>query len=373
MIRDSEAPPEAPGSFSLRRGAGRWTFVGPGGHAFISLGVNHADETNLLYPHNIGLWQERYGSTAAWIRNGLEADLQEWGFTTIGATEEAVSGRQLAADGGLVDIAHTHGWPVTDYASASLPYCVPLRPLEIEAWNAFPAYRDPRDPGFAEYCDYLARRYVTPHAGRPNLLCYLLTDAPRWTGHPSGAGFPGADDRGVLFEIADAYHRTITAAIRRYDPDHLILGDRYGLTAGMPGPVLEAAKPHVDAWAVQVFTGASDERLSRSLDTLDALHEDTGKPILIADTGNWCATPTSPHRASDIPDQAGRARRYITALSAYASRPWFLGSHWCGYIENPARGVGMKDPYDQPYRDFVEPVAEANPDIAATLGHENSP
>ncbi|MFI1920468.1 agarase [Nocardia sp. NPDC020380] len=356
-------------AFRIQKNRARWTFVDPAGAQFVSVGVAHADETNLMYPHNLHLWRERYGSKEAWVRDGLETDLRAWGFNTISATEEVVSGRVLAAAGTPVDIAHSSGWPAPDYLMAQLPFCVPLRPLEIESWNGFPAYRDVESPDFAEYCDYLARRYVLPHAGNPLLLGYVLTDAPRWQNHPSGAGFIDSDSPDRLYELAQAYYRAVTTAIRRYDPHHLILGDRYGVVAGMPEPVLAAAAPYVDAWSVQVFTGADAGKLQQALDTFDGLYEQTGKPILIADTGNWCATPTSPHRASDIPDQRGRATHYQRTITAYASRPWLLGWHWCGYLENPARGVGMKDPSDEPYLEFTEPVTEFNQATTADLGH----
>ncbi|PRY41566.1 agarase [Umezawaea tangerina] len=355
-----------PQAFRVVKESDRWSLVDPEGARFISVGVTHADETNLMYPHNLDIWRRRYGGKQAWLRDGLEADLRAWGFTTIGATEEVVTGRELAVGGGLVDIAHTTGWAPGDYLLADLPYFVPLRPLEIESWNAFPAYRDPRGPDFAEYCDYLARKHVLPHVGSKGLVGYLFTDAPRWTGHPAGAGFDTSDG---LYEVAEAYYRTLSEAIRRHDPDHLVFGDRYGMVAGMPEPVIAAASPHVDAWAVQVFTGAGADRLAAAVDVLDQLHDTTGKPILIADTGNWCATPTSPHRASDIPDQRTRAKHYIETIGRYAEHPWLLGWHWCGYLENPSRGVGMKDPYDEPYRDFVEPVAEFNHDLTRRLGH----
>ena len=87
-------------------------------------------------------------------------------------------------------------------------------------------------------------------------------------------------------------------------------------------------------------------------------------------TGNWCATAMNPQRASDIPNQAARAEHYVRTLSALAARPWCLGWNWCGYVENLARGVGIKDPYDEPYRDFTEPVARFNRRIRAELGHD---
>jgi hypothetical protein len=37
-----------------------------------------------------------------------------------------------------------------------------------------------------------------------------------------------------------------------------------------------------------------------------------------------------------------------------------VGWHWCGYLENPARGWGLKDENDNPYLDFVKPMAQYN-------------
>jgi len=364
------------GYFDVRRAGDRWTFVTPLGRRFVNIGIAHAEPTNLQYPHDIGIWRKRYGTRERWIREGVARDLTDWGFTALGATEEYVSGSGLGVSGAAIDIGHSPGWCSADYAVAGLPYCVPLRPLEIEAWNGHPAYRDPTSSAFDEYCAYLARAVCTQHAADPNLIGYFLTDAPCWTGHPTGADFPAlqgldaASRDAALFDLASAYYETVTRHIRRYDPNHLILGDRYGIRAGMPEPVLRAMREHVDVLSVQTFTGADETQLTDVLALLERCHDLTGKPVLIADTGNWCATEMNPQRASDIPDQAARAHHYARTLSALAARVWCLGWNWCGYVENLARGVGVKDPYDEPYRDFVEPVTEFNHRIRTELGHD---
>jgi hypothetical protein len=55
-------------------------------------------------------------------------------------------------------------------------------------------------------------------------------------------------------------------------------------------------------------------------------------------------------------------KSHITSTSSarsFTSRgSW--GWHWCGYIENLNRGWGMKDPWDEPYTDYVDPVADFN-------------
>ncbi|MGH6654603.1 MAG: hypothetical protein ACRDVE_05285 [Actinocrinis sp.] len=169
----------------------RRTLISPRGRRFVNIGVAHAEPTNLQYPHNLALWRERYGADRrTWIRDGLVRDLDAWGFTAIGGTEEYVSGSGLGVTGTPVDIGHSHGWYPDDYAAAGMPYAVPLRPLEIEAWNGHPAYRDPTSAAFDEYCDYLARATCAPHADDANLIGFFLVDGPSWAGHPTGADFP---------------------------------------------------------------------------------------------------------------------------------------------------------------------------------------
>lgn len=367
------------GFFRVRSLDDRWTLLSPAGRRFLNIGIAHAEPTNLQYPHNIEIWRGRYGTRERWIREGLVRDLAAWGFTAIGGTEEYVSGTGLGVTGTPIDIGHSHGWYPTDYAAADMPYCLPLRPLEIESWNGHPAYRDPTSAAFDEYCDYLARASCLPYAADPNLIGYFLTDAPSWNGHPTGADFPAlrgldaASRAAALGDLAAAYYETVARHIRRQDPNHLILGDRYGVRAGLPEPVLLAMREHVDVLSVQTFTGADERKLAEVVALLDDCHELTGKPILIADTGNWCATKLNPQRASDIPDQAARAEHYIRTLTALVQRPWCLGWNWCGYVENLARGVGVKDPYDEPYREFTEPVTAFNHRIRRELRHGELP
>jgi hypothetical protein len=69
--------------FAIRDGR----LVDPDGAPFLSLGINHADETNLQYPHNIDVWRRKYGSREAWIHDGVVADLRAWNFNTLGWTQ----------------------------------------------------------------------------------------------------------------------------------------------------------------------------------------------------------------------------------------------------------------------------------------------
>lgn len=40
-----------------------------------------------------------------------------------------------------------------------------------------------------------------------------------------------------------------------------------------------------------------------------------------------------------------------------------MGWHWCAHVENTARGWNLKDPWDEPNKDFVDPVSDFNETI----------
>lgn len=335
--------------------SGRWRFRTPEGEPFLSIGVVHADDTNLRHPYNAAVFAERYGSSRRrWVAEGLVPEMRSWGFNTLGWTSELVSGAGLAVSGLPVDLGHSAGLPDQAAADCGLPYTLSLRVAEIEHWNGRPAYRDPRDPAFAQWCDHLARTVCRPDD--PRLLGYFLVDAPAFAHHPTGAGYPPHE----LAEIADAYYSIAAGALRRHDPNHLVLGDRYGTRAGIPEQVLEAAAAHVDVLSIQTFPGMDRAVLEETLRTVDAWHARTGLPVLVADTGNWCPTEMSPHRTGSARDQAERGVGYAMLAEAFMTRDWCLGWHWCSWLENPVRGFGLKDPWDEPYRDLVDAVTETN-------------
>ncbi|GHJ41002.1 hypothetical protein [Streptomyces sp. TS71-3] len=354
-------------AFTVER-SDRWLLRAPDGAPFLSIGVVHADDTNLRYPHNAGIHRARYGgSRRRWVRESLVPEMASWGFNTVGWTSEYVSGAGLATEGGVVDLGHSEGLPAEVLAGAGVPYTLSLRVAEIEHWNGFPAYRDPRTPAFAEWCDHLARTVCRPDD--PRLLGYFLADVPGWGRHPTGAGYPA----GELAGIADAYYRVATEAIRRHDPHHLILGDRYGTRTGVPDAVLDAAAPYLDVLSVQTFPGPAPGALDAALERIERWQERTGLPVLIADTGNWCPTAMNPGRTGSARDQRERAAGYTASAEAFAARPWCVGWHWCSWLENPHRGFGLKDPWDEPYRDLTDAVTEVNHRLLGQLHVQELP
>lgn len=368
---------EATGYFRTERADDRWWLVDPAGGAFITIGLNHLDESNLKYPHNWDIWRQKYGSRDKWIQQGVVKDLQTWGFNTLGWTQDYISGdwgTALDWFGDPIDLGHSSvPWPAKDFATANMPYILQIRVQEIEDWNGFPSFRDVYSRDFDVYCEYLARTVCFDHAESRNLLGYYLVDIPAWLPHAAGADFPqlkglsGAERDVKLYDVASKYYDTIVKHIRTYDANHLILGDRYNGNKGIPDAVLRAMQPYVDILSIQYFTAPTEASRTQMRDDSARWYELSGKPVINADIGNWAPTEMNPHRVSGIETQQGRAEDYIAAIEAVIDEPWFLGWHWCAYVENKGRGWGIKDPYDEPYDDFVGPIADYNRSIYQRL------
>lgn len=368
----------ASGFFRVEQAEDRWWLVDPDGNAFISIGINHADESNLKYPHNMDIWRRKYGSRENWIKNGVVKDFTDWGFNTIGWTQEYISGDWgVALDwfGDAIDLGHSNTpWPSADFAVADMPYVLQIRVAEIEDWKGQPAFPDVWDKDFDVYCEYLARNVCFDHADKRNLIGYFLVDIPSWLPHASGRFFKGFDGLAgkaydtKLYDTASKYYETIVKHIRRYDKNHLILGDRYNGNKGIPVPVLEAMKPFCDVLSIQYFSGAALEDHVTMRKSFEEGHAITGKPVLNADLGNWCATQMNPNRKTGLSSQAERGSNYVESLGELMKAPSVIGWHWCSYVENLGRGWGIKDPWDEPYEDFVRPVRDFNTSIYERLG-----
>ncbi len=333
--------------------SGQWSFIHPDGHPFLSIGLNHADESNLKYEHNELIWQRKYGSRKAWIQNGVVCDLQAFGFNTVGWTQEFIGGSWGAAldwHGKPIDLQHSqYPWTAEELQSTNMPYVVQLRALDIEDWNGNPIFQDVFSEDFENWCRYLARSVCTQHKDSRNLLGYYFVDIPAWVKHATGRDFPQLDGLSeaerekAIGIVAEKYYKTITEAIKERDPNHLILGDRYNGNKGIPPGVLKAMAKYVDVLSVQYFveepTTVAREKMR--LDLGKWSDQSGGKPVLLADIGNFCCTDRNPHRKSKILDgQKGRGADYVQSLKALLDEPWFVGWHWCSYIENPARGWG---------------------------------
>jgi hypothetical protein len=355
--------------YSISQDGQQFKLEDPKGDPFLTIGLNHLDASNLRYSYNLRIWKEKYHSDSDyWIRNGVVKDLESWGFNTIGWTQECVGGKlyDIPQQGKDFNLVHSDAWCEHAYRIANMPYVLQLRTASIENWNGHPVFPDVFSEEFEEYVDWLIRNICAQHEENSNLIGYFYVDIISWKRHFTGLDFPqlvgleGTKREDRLFEIAQKYYETIYRAIRKYDANHLILGDRYDGNQGIPEVVLYAMKPYVDVFSVQYFPECTETGIETMTNDLSAWQKITGKPVILADIGNSCPTLWNAKHSYPLNSQAERAEWYVKSIGPLLKEPWFLGWHWCSYIENYARGWGCKNPYDEAYRDFIEPVREFN-------------
>ena len=114
--------------FGIEQRDGRWWFITPEGKRFWSIGMNHIDSASLRFSESDDVWEREFdNSQQAWL-NSVREDLRNWGFNTIGWTQEIVI---------INDSYHRHSRPFTyeEYLWANMPYCHLLPFTEAHQWQ----------------------------------------------------------------------------------------------------------------------------------------------------------------------------------------------------------------------------------------------
>ena len=167
--------------------------------------------------------------------------------------------------------------------------------------------------------------------------------------------------------ILDAWHRINREVILKYDPNHLILGDKiFCHGKGHPDWVFKIVGKYVDVLLIQdyeMFRPSHVEKLKR-------FHELSGKPVLNGDASY--AVTVKEQRASkglQVESHAAVGEEYSIYLKGIMNLPFMVGWHNCGYLEQWTGGklddtgkqqTGLFDPFGNPRMDALGPVKEAN-------------
>lgn len=277
--------------YRVEKREGKWWFIAPEGQEFWSIGMNHIDSAALRFPDSQQVWESEFeNSQRRWLES-VATDLLDWGFNTIGWTQEVVI---------INDDYHRHSRPFTfeEYQWAGMPYCHLLPFTEAHQWQVEVRQPDIMSPHFDEWCDYVARDECARFRDDPKLIGYFYCDCPQWVHSRPGNEWRGtladpellktAAGRKQLSAIAERYYKVTHDAIRRYDPNHLILGDRWEANEPLPEEVVHAALPYIDVLSFQCFGTVENivTKMKRWSDFVD-------RPVLLADAAGYIKTDDS--------------------------------------------------------------------------------
>lgn len=348
--KSTQADPE--GYFTLGFHDNHWWLITPDGRPFFSLGINHIDPASLRYPENIHIWRDKYGgSTTRWIQDSVAPNLKTWGFNTVGWVQE-VTVRKWR---------HSRPFTNDEYRLLDMPFCHLLPFIESHQWEQHTRHFDFHGSQWKEWVDYVARSHCAELSEDRNLVGYFYSDCPTWVHDHADNTWRGPlfdperlkteSGRAELTKLARTYYQTTHDAIRRYDPHHLILGDRYEANAPIPREIIESALPFVDVLSFQDFQDPVTH--------LDEWHKKTNKPVLLADAAGNVKHP--PPSETFSPNDG---KWYADVLVSLFHNPGCIGFHLCGaYQRNKARRRGLLDEFEQPDEENVRLISDINAQI----------
>jgi hypothetical protein len=168
-----------------------------------------------------------------------------------------------------------------------------------------------------------------------------------------------------LSHLAESYFRTTTSLIRKYDPNHLILGCRY---RGAAEPeVVAASKGYTDAQSLNYYV--SDARLDAHM--FGMIHETSGgQPLIITEYSFHALDGRSGNRNTvgfpgQVLDQQARGEGYKQFTTRLARVPYIVGADWFQWMDEPPSGrrddgedvnFGVVDVDDRPYQPLVDAI-----------------
>lgn len=400
---------ERTGFYYLKEIAGRWWFINPLGHVFLPVGINHIHLRYYQQSFNRQkMWVEKYGRSAERVVAAVLRNMKRWGFNSIGGLDTSIP-----PGAGRLPYAVTVNFTRTQDPSPphsvvypdvfSTPFrqeCeklagerlkpladdpllmgiylndVPMWDRETAQWHSQKdwvqviASLDRRSPGKHKYVEVMRRRYDSNVREFNQIYGTDFRSFDELLDRPGRSrrnfvewGRERQDVDVFLGVIASKYYEVLTGAIRKFDRNHLVLGDRYNGNFLIPEPVIEAMKPYVDAFSVQYYGW-----LEKQKPHLEKWREISGKPIMLCDS---CFAIRNEHMPNPVgplvrnPTQRGEA--YAGYLREAMAIPYVVGWNWCGYVELWKRSPkswrqksGFLDPFDNEEPQFTSRVAAAN-------------
>jgi hypothetical protein len=367
----AEGPKQrATGFFRTAQVDGRWWLVDPDGHPFFSHGVDcvrYRDGTQIAGRQKLFARLPPAGELQAEFYRANAAP--RYGDADFVANWKAKQSERLRACG-LNTVAN---W--SDPAMFERPEVPFVVPLSIgyfgKNWQSFP---DVYSEGFARATAEQADKQCARFRNEPFLIGYFIGNEPRWPGRglidlvlndaaaSETQAFArrflaekgdSAESRAALLEtLAREYFGTICQAIRKADPNHLVLGIRFAGSA--PEPVLKA-NDVFDVFSINIY------RFEPPADQIARIATLLKKPVLIGEFHFGAAERGYAPSLVMVKDQHERAVAYQYYVEHAAAQEAIVGTHYFQMVDQPVAGrfdgenynIGFVDQVDMPYREMT--------------------
>jgi hypothetical protein len=350
---------------------GKWWMVDPEGYLFLSVGVDcmnssvrtSTKERAFVFEHleegaaaDFYRWNliKRYGGEAnlseGWVETNVKR-MQAWGLNTIGNWSSA----------GMYD-------------SNRVPFVLTLPGLQLH--RGVMGLPDVYDPRYASDIDGSIGEMARKYRDNPWLIGYFVGNEQPWPGQETllcdrvmegddtpmrrelsawleAEGATPDSKRAFVYRTFDRFLGLVNATLRRYDPNHLNLGMRFG--GHTSRELLVCVAKHFDVFSFNCY------ELQPSVGHIAQIAEATGLPIIIGEY--HFGVPDRGMSAGLVQvrdyDERGKAYRFYNEQGYH--HPSVVGAHWFQWIDQANTGrmdgenynIGILDITDRPYAALV--------------------
>lgn len=387
---------KATGFFRTEKIGDTWWVIDPAGNAFFLIGTDHVNY-NVHWCEKLGYApyhkniEAMYGSEERWAKRAVNR-LVSWRFNCLAANNSPSTRHR--------------GLPHMEFLGMGAGFASVDYITEKTTWTGFPNVFSRE---FEEYCDRIAKERCAPNREDPWLIGYFVDNELEWYGKsgsllsdafkrpadnsakialvrfledryngdveafnrvwdadardfdelltrtkcPAAKTNKAQDDiREFARLVADRYFAVTSAAIRRHDPNHMVLGCRF---AGRAPDCWDLAGKYFDIVSVNCYRRLDLEKgvmLDGFDEELESWYKQARKPLMITE---WSFpaldTPLpSQHGAGQrVPTQKDRARAFTIFQKLLFRKPFVVGSDYFMWVDEPALGISASFPEDSNY------------------------
>ncbi|MEM0968054.1 MAG: hypothetical protein AAGJ31_01775, partial [Verrucomicrobiota bacterium] len=224
-------------------------------------------------------------------------------------------------------------------------------------------------PGKQAYVDLMRRLYRedieafnTTYGTRFDTFD-ALASATNWRPYTDLSNANETRDNIVFLQACVAkYYETARDTIRRYDPNHLFMGDKLNANTDSLDTVLSVTSKYTDVLLYQMYA-----RYEVQAPGLDRWARVADLPTINGDSAFTMITDTMPRPYGPVADNLDQRVEWTKEFFQNAfARPEFVGWHYCGLInatnqierKQARQHSGLLDSYGEPYPDLERAIQE---------------
>jgi len=390
------------GFFRVQKVDGRWWFVDPDGYLFLSLGVD------CVYPGGGGNVRDldkrdgmfKQAPPEQFVKNFRGHKVASFGswnlFRRYGEDYQAKGCEMIVKRMNRWGLNTIGNWSSAEvYSLNKIAYTQQLRGLAME--SNLMGLADVYAPGFVARMDSAMKSYLPQNKNNPWIIGYFVGNEPSWLGQEArlcdlilqGKDRPikaelekflkGGDTqerkKEFIYQTFRIFLQTVKQTMKRYDPNHLNLGIRFGNLAELDDEAMGICHDSFDILSFNCYSLAPDK------DLLDHTLQVTDMPMIIGEYHFGTVDRGLAQSLWQVNSQQERgvAYRYYTE-NAFA-HPGLIGTayfQWCdedltGRSDGENYNCGFVDVTDRPYKYQVEAIMETAKSLYFVHSGETSP